>query len=606
MKFRFAIVRDWKNEVSAEQECLERIKNAAADLNIKCDVVDTEYRLFSDPRIKASKLTHDFVLHVHFFSGKAENLFSIVPLWNPIDIYHQWGYEKSTSTLLTNDDFLHTGSARINEHHELLTHDDGFHVPPKLLFYPSVSKIAFQPILRRDRKLFYCGINWEKLANKRGRNSELLHYLDENGGIEIYGPQKLQGIKPWEGYKCYRGEIPFDGKSLLERISECGIVLVLSASSHINDQIATNRLFEAIAAGAVVIADQNPGVKNLVGDAYIKVDTRESDCGEKVLGIVKWLNEHPKEAYELAEKAQNVFTKQLSGQICLKNLYDNLEIRKAEIQSERKPNDSFKLVVIYINIDGRKETTDIIERSINANLSPMIKNYVICDTAAEEMERATNIEFQIRGKDRVDYGEMVSLILNKIEDDYDYFSVVFPGEELYDNHFESVVSRMQKKQAEIGYANLIVGTNTIDGLRFLGVDAIDYLHRYSCSGAFVFKKNILNGKKNLLMKFINKDIAVAMLCGDVQVAATGGYTCKMHRHLERQYTDNDLIRKIMDMDKFKLTDKGWPVSEVVKEISVSQSHLKKIYYKNYKYIAWIRRYPMIWGSIRRIGKFLMS
>lgn len=45
---RFAVVKDWENTVSAEEECIKRIVEGAAEAGYACDVVDTSYRLISN------------------------------------------------------------------------------------------------------------------------------------------------------------------------------------------------------------------------------------------------------------------------------------------------------------------------------------------------------------------------------------------------------------------------------------------------------------------------------------------------------------------------------------------------------------------------------
>ena len=37
---RFAVVKDWENTVSAEEECIKRIVEGAAEAGYACDVVD--------------------------------------------------------------------------------------------------------------------------------------------------------------------------------------------------------------------------------------------------------------------------------------------------------------------------------------------------------------------------------------------------------------------------------------------------------------------------------------------------------------------------------------------------------------------------------------
>ena len=79
-----------------------------------------------------------------------------------------------------------------------------------LFFTPLRLVHSSNPQLRMNTKLMPCGINWEKLTGKKGRFDELLKKLDENNLISIYGPEIFHGIRPWEGYRNYKGEIPFD------------------------------------------------------------------------------------------------------------------------------------------------------------------------------------------------------------------------------------------------------------------------------------------------------------------------------------------------------------------------------------------------------------
>ena len=42
---RFAVVKDWENTVSAEEECIKRIVEGAAEAGYACDVVELQIHL---------------------------------------------------------------------------------------------------------------------------------------------------------------------------------------------------------------------------------------------------------------------------------------------------------------------------------------------------------------------------------------------------------------------------------------------------------------------------------------------------------------------------------------------------------------------------------
>ncbi len=72
---------------------------------------------------------------------------------------------------------------------------------------PSVPlDFIIKPRKLKDYRIFYIGINLEKIQQGKTRNLELLKYLDKNDKIDIYGPNSLMGVKNlWEGFKTYRG-----------------------------------------------------------------------------------------------------------------------------------------------------------------------------------------------------------------------------------------------------------------------------------------------------------------------------------------------------------------------------------------------------------------
>src|SRR5207237_1386987 len=94
-----------------------------------------------------------------------------------------------------------------------------------------LSDPIFKPALG-DRKLFYAGINWERISKKAGRHGELLKILDKTGDLRIYGPKIFKGVDVWAGYKSYMCPVPFDGTSIIRLINKAGICLCLSSAAH--------------------------------------------------------------------------------------------------------------------------------------------------------------------------------------------------------------------------------------------------------------------------------------------------------------------------------------------------------------------------------------
>ncbi|MFR3752820.1 MAG: hypothetical protein ACLTW9_12015 [Enterocloster sp.] len=102
------------------------------------------------------------------------------------------------------------------------------------------------------------------------RHEGLFKLLDKTGKVKFFGPDVVKawgGLKPWEGYECYQYSIPFDGFSILKEINKCGICLVISSDIHRRAGAVTNRAYEACAAGAVIISDENEYMKEYFSGA---------------------------------------------------------------------------------------------------------------------------------------------------------------------------------------------------------------------------------------------------------------------------------------------------------------------------------------------------
>lgn len=174
-------------------------------------------------------------------------------------------------------------------------------------------------------RLCHWGCIWDKARGSEAYQ-RLYHMLDATGYFDLYGHPKS-----WEPMKLtsYRGLIPSDDHSVVDKISECGLALVLHSHEHIKGGVPTSRIFEAAAASAVIICDEHPFVKENFGDAVLYIDPNQAP--EKVFAQidahVKWVREHPVEALKLARKAYDIFAKRftLEGELIkIAELYEKI------------------------------------------------------------------------------------------------------------------------------------------------------------------------------------------------------------------------------------------------------------------------------------------
>jgi hypothetical protein len=296
---RIGIIRYWIGRAAAEHEVVERIK-------VACEISGHEaIELRSDGlTLDGSYPFVDFVINLHFASAKSTPHLSYGALWNPWSYYFMWDFKHSFANQISNDFLISCGSNKIDK--KFTSTSLPSIIEPKLNH--TVAEIYAEPDLRSDRKLFYIGINWEKNSRTHGRHHKLLKELDRRGIIEIYGPKKVGDVKPWRGFKGYKGELPFDGKSVLETASKLGVALVLSSKEHAEDQIMSNRLFEGVASGAAIIGDNHSFLQENFGSSVWQIDSNRSfeHQAEEISQTLDAINANPTDTAERILKSQEI------------------------------------------------------------------------------------------------------------------------------------------------------------------------------------------------------------------------------------------------------------------------------------------------------------
>jgi hypothetical protein len=335
------IVRNWPDQKAAEHETIERFKRSSEIAGYR--MVEVNHFGVSDDGEEP-----DLVFTLHFETPKLCFQPTIHTLWNPAEFLFMRNKEQSLINADSNT-FIASGGSPRNDRE--LAEAMGRSVKDFLpAIMPSLDEPIFQPLRRKTYRLFYAGINWERIRGP-GRYSSLLKLLDDTECLDIYGPEQMFGIKVWEGYDSYRGEIPFDGESLIERASASGAYLCLSSDAHIKSELLSNRLFEACAAGAVIISNRNKAAELNFGDSIYWIDEGDEESTYlQVKAHLEIINGNPQEAFSKAKASQEIFLKHYPLSVMIRNAVNEaseklstyLNRYNADVESYASPSLSSK------------------------------------------------------------------------------------------------------------------------------------------------------------------------------------------------------------------------------------------------------------------------
>ncbi len=334
---RVAVVNHWPHALTAEFEFLQRMKVVLAERDIDLVVIGPDGFLLDGPR-KGAPLQQDDADFLLAFDPSCTEFFCDIPLYSPLWIPPGFislnNYSSYLLSLNKIDSFLGGYSSEpMKAHLAKVLKYHGRRLNDLLLFCAAPSeKQVLLPKTDGPFRLAYVGVNCERIGARvgeirRGRHHETFKILDHSRDVSFYGPKRFGGIQPWHGYDCYKGEIPFDGGSLLKTLNSEGIALVISSEIHRIDGVVTSRLFEALAAGCVIISDRNAFVESFLKDSvlYISIDAKPEEVAHEISCHIRWVNEHSEEARKLAKKAQDIFLREFTLERSIDNLLQTHE-----------------------------------------------------------------------------------------------------------------------------------------------------------------------------------------------------------------------------------------------------------------------------------------
>ena len=464
---RFAVVKLWPAIKTAEDECIARLKIAATALGLECVEIHADGRLLDAPETVVSKKDVDFVLHLHYDTPKFYDVFSFVALWNPLQFYHEWGYQRTSRNLLTHDDFVSCSSRAADDHVARMVRNEMTHLPPLFNLYHSTADIVYPPSLG-DQKLFYIGINWEAINGGKSRHQDVLKRLDQTGLMRIYGPTIFQDVQVWKGYKSYVREIPFDGVSMLQEISKAGIALVLSSQAHKNSELMSNRLFESVAAGALVICDENKFASRFFGDSLLYIDSRCSveKIFEDIQSHLAWVKTNPEQALAKIAKAQEIIKQRFTLTRNVRDLYVGLNDRKDALLRRQGLDASKPKIQVGLYLLMPEYSAEVLRShiaSVCAQEYTALSPVLVIDGVAAEKNRAaieqalatSSVPIEVLEINFFDYGpigafkserKVGAVIADLLAEAPRGDAVIFvaPNEVLYSNHVQVLAGSLMR------------------------------------------------------------------------------------------------------------------------------------------------------------------
>jgi len=317
-KTHIAVYDTWPDINNAEKEILFRIVHACNMISVGVIVINNAGTIINlnnspsnNPNLKMLTNLHlnqipkeyiSFVLSLHYDSPKTTLHYTLHALWNPLNFMVDPTHIKNLKSF---DGYLSCYSDPIDNAIKCV----------RANIVGNLNHTLSCPILnvsdfRNDITCFYIGINWEQLNKMVPSRKLVLDLLKKLGNdVCIYGPRMISNVNVWKNWNQYKGEIPFDGVSIVNVIKHCGACLVLSSPSHLQFEISSNRLFEGLAAGVPLICDNHPFIKKWFGDNVFYIDTNDPTCHEQVFRHLAFIKD-PSNAEVVIHKLQecrNVF-----------------------------------------------------------------------------------------------------------------------------------------------------------------------------------------------------------------------------------------------------------------------------------------------------------
>lgn len=301
---KLAIMNSWPNvPLCAEKEFILRSLISLQELGWEAAEVVTSDDI--------ERFSPECVLVTHEFSPKLTAVPTLGLMWSPLAFFYNDPVR--IRSLLSYDGFL-AGSKGIASYLKDLLYSTGKNAPiSDFPFLPTCYRTEISGRLPDRRTLFYAGVGWDGQ-----RHGSLFQALQGNVDMAFYGPPAT-----WkQAGSQYRGQIAMDGRSVVEKIRESGVALCIHKTEHRIEGVPSMRLFEAAAAGAVILTDRLTFTTEKFGDTvlYLDFDQSPEAIANQVKEHMAWIERNPRQAEEKALAAHAIFNRDF----CLEEQFQRL------------------------------------------------------------------------------------------------------------------------------------------------------------------------------------------------------------------------------------------------------------------------------------------
>lgn len=309
-------------------------------------------------------------------------------------------------------------------------------------------------------RAFYAGIN---VDSKTVRHAKVFEYLDKHHLVDLYGPKEINGKKNWVGFSSYRGEIAFDGHSIMDAANKAGVTLALHHKVHASFSMPTNRIFEGLAAGTLVITDRMHFIEQEFGDTVFMLDSTltQEEKAHRIHKIIDWANRNPEAATEKILAAQKIFMEKFELSTVIQKLCSQHSDRRQFLLEKSVSRCENKVVTVILEVYDDKALEKQIQNIFNQDY-PYIKILAVIHEElterAKKMLERTKERFAVEVIDAVedntyyDY-EHFNLFRNLKPDSIsDVFCFCAPCQYWHHNHIRSMLESMTVSNSFVAYS----------------------------------------------------------------------------------------------------------------------------------------------------------
>lgn len=554
--------------IHPEMEICRRIEVAAKNIGISCFFINKNGICLQNGK-HVSELDLDFVIiydpsHMTFFNTFVYHLHWFVP--GLIPIYYENIYNQLSDNC---DDHLCFPSEKLNKifrnHYEHINNNYLFpSVPRNYVLKPK----EFLGTKDSQYKVFYAGIN---VDNNTVRYEKLFRFLDEKGIVSLYGPKIINDKENWVGFSSYKGEIAFDGHSMIDVAHEAGITLAIHHAAHKIFSMPTNRAFEGFASGNLVITEKTSFFEQNFKDSIFMLndDFTEEQKAKEILRIVNWANSHPKEALRKAQDAQQIFLEKFELTNVISNIYKQHNGRKLYLFDESISN--CKNLSITIIVEVYDETfKNQFEDLMNQDYTNIELLFIIFNQLSNENSRllailekkfcASRIVVKIN-KSYADANEFnrLQIIKNYVKTDTFCFSV--PLQRWHHNHIRLSLEKLARSNSSVVYSGSYhtdengwqasYVSNNISNLEEMFLQPFatnisnlyDLLQTQLAKSQLIFKRDLLSlisdDEINVLVSYEHLALTLIAFAYNCKVSYSGKLSLYFEKLIDCNYVENN-------------------------------------------------------------------